>query len=932
MNAFLHRVAQRFWEEKQKQVSSLTFVFPNRRAGLFFRKYLAEVAGEPLFAPQVLTINQLFQRLSSLQLADNIDLLLRLYNVYVTDQHSTESFDDFLFWGRMMLSDFNEIDQHLVNAKELFTNLHELKTIEEHFRQLSDDECLSVNTFVKNIQTEDNNVYKEKFFSIWHSLLPIYEHFRESLAAEGLAYMGMLQREVVQRLEIEKLRSLDNRSTYVFIGFNALTSVEKTLMEQLRNADLADFYWDYEAEWLRDPQNRASLFCEQNTRHFPSRYSIAPTTLPTPIIHLIQTPSAIGQAQVINHILQKTPTDDWTKVGIVLPNENMLLPIRQNITDIVQHINITMGQSLHQTPVFALVQALSELALLSKIDATSQTYAFYYKPILSLLHHPYVQAYATEDTHTLQQQIVRGNLVYLTETELAAYPQLAHIIRVSTSPYDTLIFLREIVLLFAQSDSSEAFDKEYLYQTLLILNRLYDLLQQHKHVTLSIKTLYSLLLQLIDNTSIPFEGEPLLGLQVMGVLESRSMDFDTLIVTDVNDEVLPGRVPQNTYIPYDLRLYFGMPTSERQDAIFAYNFYRLLSHTSTVYLLQNTLSNDQTSGEVSRYVYQLQYQYNLPIHKVEVSYIPQVTTLPMPHVEKTPEVIERITTYLTYKGLSPSTLNTYVACPLRFYWQTICQLREPDSISEDIEANQLGSVLHQVMEKLYKHYRPPFEATTDMIELMIQKVNGTDMIENCYCDLFYKKRDHSLLNGRDLLAIHAIRQYARTILQHDKTLCPFTFYAAEDDSLQTEFTTSNGLTIKIKGIIDRIDRAKGYVRVIDYKTGGAHTKQPSFDELFDAKTAIDADHFRQTLFYALLYQANHPNSDCGATIYYTRKQAENIEESFFESYNALQQGECTFEDALRKVLDEILDPNIAFEPRIDNNRCPYCPFTQLCGV
>ncbi len=255
--SFLQRVAQTFWREKQEQMSELTFVFPNQRAGLFFRKYLAEEAGKTIFAPAVLTINQLFQQLSSLQLADNIDLLFRLYQVYIAERKTQETFDDFLFWGRMMLSDFNEVDQHLVDASQLFTNLRDLKELEQQFSMLTEEQVESVNAFVYSMHAGDTNAFRKQFLTIWNTLLPIYTRFREELRNDGLAYMGMLHREVI---ETPHSASLTPHSAYIFIGFNALTGVEKALMEQLRDSGQADFYWDYEADWLRDPQNRASLF------------------------------------------------------------------------------------------------------------------------------------------------------------------------------------------------------------------------------------------------------------------------------------------------------------------------------------------------------------------------------------------------------------------------------------------------------------------------------------------------------------------------------------------------------------------------------------------------------------------------------------------------------------------------------------------------
>ncbi len=919
--SFLYRIAERFWQERGEEVSKLSFVFPNRRAGLFFRKYLAELAGRPIFSPQILTINQLFQQLSTLQLADNLDLLFRLYNVYMAEQHSTESFDDFLFWGRMMLSDFNEIDQHLVDAQALFTNLHDLKEIEQHFEHLTAEETESVNAFVRNMHEGDVNVYKQRFVAIWSGLYPIYKRFREELRAENLAYMGMLQREVITTNH----QPLTTNHSFVFIGFNALTGVERALMEQLRDAGRADFYWDYESAWVQDTNNRASLFCAANLRDFPSRYTLPTVELPTPTIHLVQIASSVGQAEVVRKILTETQTTDWTRVGIVLPNENMLLPVQHAIPSTVDVVNITMGQPLHQTPVHSLVQAFSELALLSqKTDHDTQ---LYYKPLMRLLHHPYVQAVAQEEAQKLQKAMLQGNQVYLAVRELEAYPTLQPFLCLPAVPKNILSHIRTLILTLCQTESLDAFDKEYLYQTLLIVNRLESLLLQHAGITMASKTLYSLFLQLLESTAVPFEGEPLAGLQIMGVLESRSMDFDTLILTDVNDETLPGHTVQNTYIPYDLRLYFGLPTTERQDAIFAYNFYRLLSHASTVYLLQNTQSSDLVSGEPSRYIYQLQYQYGIDLQTTAINPTPVVAQTEPVVVEKTPEVLAQISDILTTKGVSPSALNTYVRCPLKFYWQYICRLREADSIQEDVEANQLGTVLHAVLEELYGRPERPYKVSEEDIKRFLQRVQKTPLVEACYKKTCYPQATADTpLTGRDLLAVYAVKQYVKAILEHDKTLCPF-FYHASEMHVETTITTPQGNRVKLHGYIDRVDSKNEQLRIVDYKSGKPHTDTPASALLFDASTAEGADHYRQTLLYALLYTTNNPKTDCSAALYYTRFQSKDMQQVMFESFYACE----GVLDALHAVLDEIYNADLLFVPTDNTKHCENCPFALVCG-
>ncbi len=928
--SFLYRIAERYWQEKGEGISQVCFVFPNRRAGLFFRKHIAAIAGKPIFAPQILTINQLFEELSPLRQADNIDLLFRLYEVYQTERGTAESFDKFIFWGRMMLSDFNEVDQHLVDAQALFTNLRDLKAIDAHFAALTAEQTDSVQTFLRNMQGEHTNEYKERFFSIWNSLLPIYTRFRDNLRRDGIAYTGMLQREVVAPLPSpheggKHVGELEG--TFVFIGFNALTGVERALMEQLRDAGQADFYWDYEAEWLRDPNNRASMFYQQNTHDFPSRFVLRPShfALRLPQITWLRVPSAVGQSEVVRKILASLSTSmDWTRIGIVLPNENMLLPVQQAIPSLVQHVNITMGQPLRQTPIYSLLLHLSELLLTSSPNAP-----LYHKPILALLNHPYVQTFAADEATMLQAQIVEKNWVYIPTERLADYPCLERLLLLPTALPDMVAHLREVVLTFAAAETMQDVDKEYLYQTLLILNRIERLIMQHPTIGMERKTLFAIIIQLVENQRVAFEGEPLLGLQIMGVLESRSMDFNTLIMTDVNDETLPGKPQQNTYIPYDLRLYFGLPTAERQDAIFAYNFYRLIAHAEQVYLLQNTVANDINSGEVSRYIYQLQYQYNLTLTQQDCNYTPAVPKRVLPHVDKTPEVMAQIKHLMEEVGLSPSALNTYVACPLRFYWETVLRIRDAASIQEDIEANQLGTVLHAVLETLYGKPERPYTVSEKDVERMLQKLSSTPLLETIYAETVYHTTDSTVLTPRDQLAIHAIRRYAQNILKHDKEITPFRYIASEE-YMQTEIVTSTGQRVRIKGIIDRVDEVREKIRVIDYKTGAKHADTLEINQLYQPKNNSQKnDHYRQILCYAFLYTEKYTEQDCGATVYYTRNKAENIEESIFDSFRDI----AGFKESLLAVCEDILDETRAFVPQVDEqNTCAYCQFTDICGV
>lgn len=955
---FLARVAEAYWQHCGAAVSDYTFVFPYKRAGLFFRKYLSETAQRPLFAPKICTINQLFDELSAYRLADPIEQLFRLYRIYgelyCRPSGREESFDDFIFWGKMMLGDFNEVDQHLADARKLFTHLKEFKDIDLQFDHLGEEERLSVQTFMKDMQSDKPNAYRDKFLSLWHCLHPIYEQFRQELAADQLAYAGMMQRTVVEDWRKEDIK--DTR--YIFIGFNALTQTELQLMTLLQKADKADFYWDYESEWLKDRHNQASYYYEQNTHQFPSRYALPDAEpLQTPAIHLYKVPAATGQAGQIYRILEQLPAaDDYLKVGIVLPDEQMLLPLKTAIPPHIQTVNVTMGQQLRLTPIYSIFEHLSELLLL-QISSEDEP-LFYYKPVLALLHHPYVYPIVQDHADRYEAIMLQGNKTYVAASFFAECELLQMLLYTAKDNQDLLNHLRALLLRLivpAQEDSDEhAEQNEYIHRALTVINRLTLLLPRYPDIAMQQKTLYRLLLTLIGQESVPFEGEPLQGLQIMGVLESRSMDFSTVIMTNCNDDIFPGSPQMNSFIPYDLRCLYHLPTPQLEDAIFAYNFYRLISHAQEVYLLQNTLSDDNNSGEVSRYVYQLQHQYGIAIQETVVSYAPNTTETLPPTAKKTEEVLHQLDNMICPpvgkergKGLSPSALNTYVSCPLHFYLTYVQRLREADRIEPEIGGDKTGNIIHKVMETLYAPYagkagdtalRNRTTITEGTIDSMIAKVKASTLVTDTYCQEFLHTADSTgqPLSGWDRIVIQTLTEYILKILFHDKTLTPFTYIGSELP-ISTRIPLPDGREVYMRGVADRIDEVGGQLRIVDYKTGTEHSKFPDPELLFLPK-ATDSDHVRQTLCYSMMLLNTTHADDCYPYIYYVKQPKSKLQREIAytpkdqPALNGYRQMENPFVQALQQVLQELLDPAKPFSANPSDNSCRYCPFTQICGV
>ena len=946
MAAFLSRLAHTFYHELGEKIADTCFVFPNRRAGLLFKHYLAQEISTPLFAPDILTIDQLFQDMSPLRIADPIDLQLRLYSLYAKHYllpfKKEETFDDFLFWGKMIMSDFNEIDRQLVNADALLTNLSSLKEIDRRFSTSEDNETNAVRLSAQVFQT---------------CLLPMYNDLKSQLSAEGLAYMGMLQRKLVEDLQAGTVSlPSDHHQYYVFVGFNVLTAVERSLMLHLQSLGLADFYFDYESPWLRDPANRASLVAEQNLAAFKSRFSLPAENPSVSEIHWVKCPSSVNEAEEIARIVgREESSSQLGDLGIVLPGEHLLQPVLYALPDSVGDINITMGLPLSDTPLYTLVQHLSELQIFT-IEQADET-LFYYKPVMGILSHPYVVDVLPKLVGDIKDRIYRNNMVYIPSSVFGSHPLLASIMRPFPDTPSLLQSLSDMLHILANSaDAVEDMEEnifqekqEYIYRTLLIVNRLLTLVHNYPDVMVQTKTAYRIILQLMQTTAVPFEGEPLQGMQIMGVLEARGMDFRTVIIPDMNEDTYPGDGRQNSFIPYELRQAYRLATPERQDAIAAYNFYRLLSHAKTVYLLQTT-SEDGRSPDASRYIYQLLYQYGVPVIEEnaglgKTSFRKSEEVVSVPKDDRVmQQLLSRICRWSAQdrKGLSPSALNRYVGCPLRFYLEWVCRFEEPLSMEESVQSNKLGTIFHRTMQQLYVPYshndNTRTKITEDIVKDMQDKFRKEQFVEHFYAQEFLFTDDLSRLQGRDYLPIRVLQQYVDNVLRHDLCLAQngTFFYLSSEQQVRSELLLPDGKTVLFQGIVDRVDEVNGQLRIVDYKTGKEHSAFPAWEDLFSPDKKNNPDHVRQTLIYSLCYSDTYHNDGIVPCIYYVSNKQDKLEKLIAQDgnnpipYSAMK---TDFLSAISSVLEEILCPDIPFVARpdpSDKGTCTNCPFRSLC--
>ena len=968
MKPFLYQVASLFYKQQGSEINRFAFVFPNRRAGLFFQKYLSEIAGKPLFSPTILTINDLFMRLSGKQPADRISLLFTLYEIYLRHSHTNETFDEFLYWGEMLLNDFDDIDKYMADAKMLFSNVTDLHAIDQQFSYLDEQQLAAIRSFWSSFFPKGDTPNQEEFLALWRILYQLYKELRETLAIKNLGYEGMLFREVTEQLQTGKAVDLPWEKV-IFVGLNALSVAEEQFLMQLQKRGLADFYWDYDSPFVRDPDNKASWFALRNLNHFHSAFSLSEadeqSARPTlfdmedkyedhvPEIEVIGIPSAIGQAKQLFSLLETLPSDADTalRTAIVLPDEQLLIPVLHAIPESIQTINVTMGYPLAGTPVAALMDYM--LALQQHVRYISGEPHFYFRDVLPILNHRYIASTSPELIAGMIQDITANNRIYITHGELSSTPLLSVLFRPVTTLTgfpDYLIGLLEALnrrmTELNNPDETQVIqrtndlEQEFIFHYFATVNRLKTVID-NAGIEMRMETFFRLLKRITDTITIPFRGEPLSGLQVMGVLETRALDFDRLIILSMNEGVFPLKKAANSFIPYNLRRGFGLPTYEHQDSVWAYHFYRLIYRARQVSLLFDTRANGMQTGEVSRFVHQLRYHYQQPLQDKLVVYNVSSAASPVLEQPKTEAIQQQLLEFLSggKRALSASAINTYLDCPLKFFFSVIKGMEEEEMVSETIESNIFGSILHKVMEELYE----PFEqkmVTADLLK-MAGKDTGliTHAIECAFAEVWFKNEKPRPLSGQNYLIGEMIRTYVAKILERDRKLTPFQYIRSEL-SVKSMLTLSNGQQVQLKGFIDRIDEVHDQVRIIDYKSGSGTTRFNTIEELFDGTVKNRPKAVMQVFLYAWMYGRHTGNYQVQPGIYYMRTLFDaafdpgiyqTVGRGKYEVVTNFEDYCADFESGLRQCLDVLFDADTPFVQTEDTKVCGYCPFKTVCG-
>ena len=996
MKPFLRQAAEKFLAEGN--VSGKCFIFPNRRSLVFFRKHLAAALSEafssaaergmcgasgsdpdsgpcsgsdpalgpgqeapvPIIAPEMLTVNDFFYKVYDVPVTDRVILLLELYECYKTLNGKAEPLDEFIFWGDVILGDFNDVDKYLVDPKQIFTNVSDYKAMQDTFSYLSGRQRQAIEGFVSHFNDRsgrltvrldsDNPNVKERFLMIWNILYPLYTSFRSRLKEKNEAYEGMVYRDIAELISgngaedfAERLRTVFPRSEkYVFVGLNALNECEKTLLRRMRDRGMAEFCWDYSGKMIRDRRNRSSLFMEENVREFPQKYEWDEGGLGIPHIRIMSVPSSVGQVKQIPQILSSAMSEEGVTpddCAVVLPDETLLMPLLNTIPPDIRDINVTMGYPMAGSAFHTFMNAVTAVQMYirpSRSSSGQNDELFYYKPVWTLFSDAIFRKVMTADDREAVRKIKSEVRTYIPRKDLSGTPLLdmlfapvLHDLRLPDgAQVDALAGHQLKVAAFVASALAEDVD---MAVEVTFAKEYWKNVSRLRTISLQVKpmTYMRILEQLLAGVSVPFNGEPLKGLQIMGPLETRALDFRNLVILSANEGIFPRRNVSSSFIPPELRRGFGLPSYEFQDAVWAYYFYRMISRAENVWMLYDSRAEGMKSGEESRYIRQLEYHFRLPVERYIASSPVKAGSVAM-EIEKTADDVRHIKD----GALSATALQNYLMCPARFYYQSVLGLSAETEVSESMDAAMIGKVYHGVMQRLYSGRTA---VGLDYLESLAESVSE---IKSMVWELMLEELHSPEVAGRNLVIGDVIVKYVLKTIERDKEQLEargsgeFEILGLEK-RLECEFGG-----FRFKGYIDRMDSfAPDEVRVVDYKTGKVHQEDmqiteadgtKAVDKLFGDGPFADKPKIALQLFiYDLLLEKNGLSHGRRVidSVYSTAQlfigppaQAE-VGRSF---YNAMS-------EHLAVLLDDISDISKPFSRIEDLSVCQYCDFKAICG-
>lgn len=935
MNTFLNKTAAHLISKYNENLENLLIVLPNKRAGLFLKQELSKLIKNPIWLPEIIGTEDFIEKTSEAEIIDNLTQLFELYECYKNTSSEAESFEDFSKWGQILLHDFNEIDRYLIPSEKFFKEINDIRAIE-----------------VWNLGDKELSDFQKQYLKFWKELSKLYTTYKSILESKNMAYQGMAFRKVAEEITLNPESFIENKiaqwQKIIFVGFNALNEAEEVIITSLIKQNKAEVLWDADKYYLDDDIQESGFFLRKYIKKevfTPFNWVNDKFNQTHKNIEIIGIPQQIGQAKYLSSILSKIDAiDNYKDTAIVLADENMLIPVMQSIPDEISNVNVTMGYPLKTTSLTIFFETIFQLFMNAEKFGSKDTLTYHYKDLINLFRLSFSNVIIGNKTiEKLSSKIIQQNWVFISNDKLQYINDaLPFKLPLKANILDLISICKEIISIgkehyqqLIKNNCSNSFhlELEYLFHFSKLFNQLEVLLTKQDAIT-SFKGFYSIFRQLLSSFSIELYGEPLQGLQIMGMLETRNIDFKNVIIVGANEGVLPKGKTFNSFIPYDLKNAYQLPTHYEKDAVYAYHFYRLIQNAENIYITHNTETNEFGSGEQSRFITQIEHELNsskkpnINISKKLINYPTSKFEQSNITIEKDDAVIERIKEIMSNQ-LSPTAIITYINCPLDFYYKYILKIKEEEDVEETIEHNTFGSFIHEIFELLYKEYIN-IELKEEHIKLMLKKANKVTH------EVFSKNfNDTELKSGKNLLIYSVAQTYINNFLKKELSLVKKSSQPLVVKSLEEKlsYTTNFGNeknAIVFSGTIDRVDSIGNLNRIIDYKTGGVMPTELKINELDELLLPNKKNKAFQVLFYALLYHKNNTtflnnNTNCNAGII----SFKNLTNDFMK-FNINKDDKISdellhdFEQQVKTICEEMINKEIPFTHNTSSKYCKFC--------
>ena len=976
---FLEYVAEDIIGKYGTDLSRIAVVFPNKRAALFLNEHLARIAGQPVWSPAYITISDLFRQHTDLKTADPIKLICDIHKSFTKCTGIDETLDHFYGWGQLLLADFDDIDKNMADADSIFCNLKDIHELDD-ISYLDDEQKEMLKRFFANFSDDIDSELKKRFLSLWSHFGDIYHDYNRRLTEQGLGYEGAIYRKVASEESLQM-----KYDKYLFVGFNLLQKVERVLFSRLMKEGKAKFYWDFDEYYMPSTSQHLNTSPSQhlNIADFPNELDNSDPDIYANMrrpksVRFISSPTENAQARFAsNWLLENDRYKAGRKTAVVMCDESILLPIMHSLPPEADKVNITSGFPLAMTPVASLVMLLFDLYTLGLRKKGTAFNPHYLKKLMA---HPYarhLQEVHLKEMNDVHLKGVHSKGVHLSQVHQGEVHQEgihqkeeqqtigdnSGCMGMAGMPYPptSAALLHHIATLVKQvgiatKQEGDALTQESVFRMFTILNRL-AALADSGDLLVDNTTLRRLVSQLVSSSSIPFHGEPVVGVQIMGVLETRNIDFDHVLLLSCNEGNMPKGVNDSSFIPYSIRKAHGLTTIDNKVAIYSYYFHRLLQRAGDITIAYNNSTDNGHTGEMSRFMLQLLVESGQKIDHYSLTAKNQPSPLMPKAIEKDEAAIGKLE---EMSKLSPSAINTYIRCKLAFYYQYIAHIKEPDSDPETIDNRMFGNIFHRAAYLIYKDitdHSPVIEKAHIQAYLSNRKLLASVV------DRAFEEEECKTNNGLQIINREVIIEYITKLLKIDQQLCPFSILAMEEEAkvyTQMSFTIPLGgalvssaptkqYNLTIGGIIDRLDAVtdkqtgKRRIRVVDYKTGNKPSSAiKSIEEVFDPKNIASkhSNYFLQAILYSLIVSRskewNAANDAVSPALLFIKQAATNdYDPTLCIDKHPISDVTVYEEEFLTKLKETVADmysPNVPFTPTDDRKKCELCPYRMLCGL